>query len=74
MVTFKLAPHSADPRTQIVEIWESGEFIGAIYPTEVGVKLVSKYLVSDPEGAIEIERDKLPPIPAILINIRRGSR
>lgn len=53
----------------MVEIWNGSTLMGAIYPTERGIKVVSKFIVNDPEGAIEIDRSKLPPIPAILINL-----
>lgn len=43
--------------------------MGVIYPTERGIKVVSKYIIDDPEGAVEIERDTQIPIPAVLINL-----
>lgn len=69
MVHFRLVDHSIKPGIKIVEIWNGDTLMGTIYPTERGIKLVSKYIVDDPEGAVEVDRSKLPPIPAILINI-----
>ncbi len=70
MFVFKMAEHSVKPeRGQIIEVWNGNVFMGAIYPTENGIKVVSKYIANNPEAAIEIDRSKLPPIPAILINL-----
>ncbi len=70
MFIFKMAEHSVEPeRGQIVEIWKDDVFMGAIYPTENGIKMVSKYIADNPEAAIKIDRGKLPPIPVILINL-----
>jgi len=54
---------------QIVEIWNGNVFMGTIYPTDHGIKVISKYIVENPEAAIRIDRSKLLPIPAILINL-----
>ena len=70
MFVFKITEHSIEPeRGQIVEVWNGKVFMGAIYPTEKGIKVVSKYIAENPEAAIKINRSKLPPIPAILINL-----
>ncbi len=69
MFTLKMETHEYRQGTQMVEIWDGDTLMGAIYPTERGVKVVSKFIVSDPEGAIKIDRSKLPPIPAILVNL-----
>lgn len=70
MFTLKMAEHSLEPDLrQIIEIWNGNLFMAAIYPTERGIKVVSKYIGDNPEAAIEIDRSKLPPIPAILINL-----
>ena len=70
MFTLKMVQHSVEPwRGQMVEIWNGEVFMGAVYPTEKGIKIISKYVVVNPEKAVEIERNKLPPIPAILINL-----
>lgn len=70
MFSLKMAEHPIEPdRRQIVEIWKGNTFMGAIYPTERGIKVISKYIADNPEAAIEVDRSKLPPIPAILINL-----
>ncbi len=70
VITFRLVPHSGVPGIELCEIWDQDTFIGAIYPTDQGIKVVSKFIIDDPEGAVVIDRSKLPPIPAILINIK----
>ena len=70
MIALKMAEHSVEPeRGQMVEIWNGDAFMGAIYPTNSGIKVVSKYVANNPEAAIKVDRSKLPPIPAILINL-----
>lgn len=70
MFTLKMAEHSVKPeRGQIVEVWNGKVFMGAVYPTDNGIKVVSKYIANNPEAAIKVDRSKLPPIPAILINL-----
>jgi len=66
-----MAEHSLEPDRQIVEVWNGNVFMGAIYPTDTGIKVVSKYIADNPEAAIKVDRSKLfpPPIPAILINL-----
>lgn len=71
MFTFRMAEHSIKRGVEICEILQKDEVVGTIYPTEKGIKIVSRYLMDDPESAIEIDRSKLPPIPAILINLIR---
>lgn len=71
MFRLEIADHDYRPGAQVVEIWDGITLMGAIYPTEHGTKVVSKFIANNPEGAVEIDRSKLPPIPAILINIRR---
>lgn len=73
--SFRLVPHS-DPLqnrrgVQLCEILQNGEVVGVIYPTKDGLKIVSRYLIENPESAIEIDRGKFPPIPAVLINFLR---
>lgn len=74
MFTFKLARHSVEPDRDIIEIWDGNTFVGAIYPTDQGIKLISKYIADNPEAAIKIKIDRsgLLPLPAILINIKKG--
>lgn len=69
MFTLRIAEHQHQPGIKLFEIWNKGKLMGAIYPTEKGIKLVSKYIADDPESAIKIDRSKLPPIPVILINL-----
>ncbi len=70
MFSLKMAGHSIEPeRGQMVEIWNGNIFMGAIYSTENGIKIISKYIANNPEVAIKIDRSSLPPIPAILINL-----
>lgn len=74
MFSFRLADHQGKPGVQLVEIVQNGEVVGAVYPTETGLKIVSRYLLADPETAVEFDRSKLPPIPAILIHLLRKGR
>lgn len=69
--SFRFAEHKSRAGVKLVEILQNGEVVGSIYPTEKGIKILSRYLYDDPESAVEIERDKLPPIPAVLINLLR---
>lgn len=70
MFILKMAEHSIEPdQRKIVEIWNGDVFMGAIYPTNQGIKVVSKYIADNPEVAIKVDRSKLPRIPAILINL-----
>ncbi|MFH0805451.1 MAG: hypothetical protein V1901_00995 [Patescibacteria group bacterium] len=71
MFSLRITEHTIKRGTKLVEILQDGEVVGAVYPTERGIKIVSRYLLENPESAIEIERDKLPPIPAVLINLIR---
>jgi len=70
MLELKMSAHDIRPGAQVVEIWNGSTLMGVIYPTERGVKVLSKYILHNPEGAIEIDREKSPSIPAILINLR----
>jgi len=69
MFTLTMGEHDYRPGVKMIEIWSGTTLMGAIYPTERGIKVVSKFIVDNPEGAIEADRSKLPPIPAILINL-----
>ena len=69
MFSLETASHEIKPEIKIFEIWNEGEFMGTIYPTEKGIKVVSKHIAKDPESAIKIGRSKSLPIPAILINL-----
>ncbi len=60
------------PEQQLIEVWEKGELMANIYPTEKGIKVISKHVADDPQGAIVI--DKSSPIPAILIRLTKRSK
>lgn len=68
MFELRIADHKIRPGVKVYEIIQNGEVVGTIYPTDRGIKVVSRYLIDNPESAVEIERDKAPPIPALLIN------
>ena len=44
-MTFRLAPHSIRPDTQVVEIWDGGQFVAQIVPgQEPGeLRVISKH-------------------------------
>jgi len=66
-ISLRITNHKSKPEVKIVEILEDGKgVVGAIYPIKKGLKIISRYLVDDPEKVIKI--DRLPP-PAILINL-----
>lgn len=45
MTELRMAVHSMRGKAAaVVEIWEDGLFIGAIYPADRGVRIVSKHL------------------------------
>jgi len=69
MFTFKEARHQLKSGVQMIEVWNGGIFMGSIYPTERGIRVISKYLGEDPKTAIKV--DNLPPVPAILVNLVR---
>ena len=71
MFSLRIDNHEVKPGVKMFEIWNEGKFMGTIYPTEKGIKVVSKYIMKDPESVMEIDRSKWPwpPIPAILINL-----
>ena len=73
MFEFRVAEHLFIPGRKMIEVLNGEDLMADIYPTETGIKVVSKYIIDDPEGAIEIERDKLPRIPAILIHLIKVS-
>lgn len=53
MSSFKFAFHAQSGR-RMIEIWNGEEFIGAIYPAERGVHIVSKHSldVTEPKSSI----------------------
>ncbi len=68
MVRFEITSHSTKPNIQIIEVWQGNDFIASIYPTEDGIKLISKFIINPVEEVIEIDRE--PPI-AISIHIKQ---
>jgi hypothetical protein len=42
----RIRDHHVNPGEEMVEIWRGDKFVGAIYGTETGVKIVSKDFVS----------------------------
>ena len=73
MFEFRVAEHLYMPGRKMIEVLNGEDLMADIYPTETGIKIVSKHIIDDPKGAIEIERDKLPPIPVILIHLLKVS-
>jgi len=69
MFEFRIAEHLHKPGQKLIEVWNEGNLMGTIYPTERGIKVISKHIADDPQGAIVIE--KSPPIPAILIRLTK---
>lgn len=69
MFDFRIVDHQFKKGEKVVEIWNGENLMGAIYSTEKGIKIVSKFITGNPEAAIQIDRSKMPPIPAILINM-----
>jgi hypothetical protein len=70
MTKFILVDHWFKPGVKAVEIWKDGRFIGSIYPTENGVKIVSKHLKPG-NSSKQIKFDFATMPPAILIDIFR---
>ncbi len=68
--SFQIKNHTVKPNTKIIEIHKEGKIVGTIYPTEKGIKIVSRYFLEKVEEKIEIEKNKLPPIPAIFIKLQ----
>jgi hypothetical protein len=66
MIDFRLVDHKIKKGEKLIEIWEGENFIGSIYPTEKGIKIVSKHFINSPEAAIKIDKTALS---AILIDI-----
>lgn len=54
MMELRLAEHLVTPGKTVVEIWDGDTLRGAIYPTDEGVKIVSKYFAEFPlhEGLV----------------------
>jgi hypothetical protein len=65
MMRLQLVKHTNKPGVALVEIWDGDAMVGAIYPTERGVKIVSKHF--DPAKELVVV-DSTQPI-AIEIRI-----
>ncbi len=72
MFELRVTEHLHKPGRKIFGVWNGEEFMAGIYPTETGIKVVSKHIIDDPQGAIVIE--KTPPIPVILIRLTKPSK
>lgn len=60
--------HSIRENFDIFELRENGELVAALYPTDDGLKIVSKFIVNHPSLiAIEVQQP-----PALLIDFRPG--
>ncbi len=71
-LALKIVPHKIKKGANLIEVWDGDEFVASIYPTATGVKLVSKHIADDPEGAVEIDYGKkILPIPSILIKLKQ---
>lgn len=68
MTELRIAAHSITGKP-MVEVWEDGRMIAAIYPKDRGVKLVTKYL--DGRRADLVTVDPTFP-PALHVNIWDG--
>jgi hypothetical protein len=44
MMKLKAGEHSVMPGRDVIEVWDGDQMVGAIYPTDTGVKILSKYL------------------------------
>jgi hypothetical protein len=47
MITFILSAHTRRDQ-RVCEIWQGGDMIGVIYPTEDGVRIISKHFDLEP--------------------------
>jgi hypothetical protein len=61
---FRLVPHSKRLDVAIVEVWRDDEFVAGIYPTDEGIKIVSKHL-----GLVI--RENMSPPPALIVEFIR---
>lgn len=73
LTKLRLAPrHFKGDR--VIEIWQGGEMIGAIYPTGDGVRIMSKYLTEDIRLDRMISLDRPALAGGIAIHIREPKR
>jgi len=61
MVKFKISEHKLEPGVQVIEVKEGEKYLCTIYPTEDGIKIVSKRFK-------EIKEEPVPYPPAIYID------
>ena len=55
MITFLLSAHSRRD-SRVCEVWQDGDMIGVIYPTEGGVRIVSKHFDDDAANIARVDR------------------
>lgn len=72
MYSFQIKPHSVLPGVNIIDILKNGVFVGAIYPKDDHIKIVSAHVqpgVIEEGFAGEVFEDdgstSFPPIPAV---------
>ncbi len=76
-IEFRIVEHSLKPGTKLVEILYDGNVIGAIYPKEKGISVVSahfsdKEVPPDFDGQVVMDDGKssFPPIPSIEVSFK----
>jgi hypothetical protein len=69
MTELRIAEHTFGQEVAIIEIWEDGQMIGAIYPKDRGVKIISKYLDSGNRDMVSLDA-AFPP--ALHVNLWKG--
>jgi len=76
MITVRPARHSITG-AHIVEVLKDGIVVGVVYPTDVGIKIVSAHMTEiaeDPDFAGDVIQDdgrsSFPPIPSIQITFK----
>lgn len=69
MITLKPAKHIINRLVEktVIEIWDDAKFIGVIYPSLRGVKIISKY-IENRDDLLQVEA--LEPA-AVLVNLLR---
>lgn len=69
MTQFVKRPHSQIP-AGVIEVWEDGQMIAAIYPKDRGVKIVSKYLDGRRGDLVTVDPSRPP---ALHVNVWLGA-
>ena len=61
MFEFRMANHllDANQSRKVVEVWKDGEFKATIYPTEKGIKVVSKYFPLEPNRPEKVKEERV---------------